>query len=748
MRLSDTIQWRHGWTRLSLAVLACGAMSAVTGTQAQTKAYIANTAANAVTVIDTASGTVLATIPVGTGPTRVAITPDGARAYVSNRDSGSLSVIDTISDSVAATIPVGANPAALAVSPDGARVYVMLADGMVQVVDGLLAEVVKTIEVRGSAGGIALSPDGTRAYVASGPISVIDTGTNTVLASFVSEAGNVTAVAVAPDGTRAYFAANGNDLFGSGGAVVALDTSSLAVTGTARLGSVPGQIALTPDGGRAYVGIQFTWVNTGYGAGFLPGRSVAVIDTSAMAAVRWIDVGTLLATAAGIAVTPDRSAVYVSIPRLNSVAVIDASTSVLRQFVPVAAGPNGLAVIPNPAASLMPYVMDAVDDRPASSLPPTGVTAVANVLANDRIGGVPATLANVTLSEVSSTDAGISLDPASGEVRVAPGAAVGDHRLVYRICELASPRNCDEASVLVSVRNRYVIDAVDDSATAPAGRTALATVLANDTLGGARATSANVKLSSVSSTHAGVTLNVATGSVAVAVGTPLGTYSLVYRICELADPLNCDQASVTVTVIPTPIDAVNDSGASTRSGGVAVVNVLANDRFAGLVATLTKVTLASVSSTNPGVTLNPANGSVTVAAGTEIGIYSLVYRICERASPTNCDEATVAVTVRPYVINAVSDLARASATTPGTALTSVLANDTLGTARATPANVTLSFVSLTPASSMIRLDLADGSVDVLGRLTPGLYLLVYQICESANPTNCDRATVTLSLTSL
>jgi len=54
-------------------------------------------------------------------------------------------------------------------------------------------------------------------------------------------------------------------------------------------------------------------------------------------------------------------------------------------------------------------------------------------------------------------------------------------------------------------------------------------------------------------------------------------------------------------------------------------------------------------------------------------------------------------------------------------------------------------VSLTPANNKIKLDLSDGSVDVLGKTESGLYLLVYKICEIGNPTNCDQATVTLDL---
>jgi YVTN family beta-propeller protein len=726
--------------RVSLALIAARFVLGAAGAEGQTKAYVASTTANTVSVIDTLTGTVLGTIPVGAGPTRVAIAPDGSRAYVSNRGSDSIAVIDTNTDAVVATIPVGDNPTALAVTPNGKQVYLMVA-GAVQVIDPLLNSVVATIRGGGSGGGIAITPDGSRAYVASGPISVIDTVTKKVIVSFVAGGGSVTAVAISPDGSRAYFATNGADIFGSGGGVVVLDTGTNTVIGTIVLGVLPGQIALAPDGSRAYVGIQSVWVDTGYGAAFIPGRSVAVIDTITASTIGWIDLGaagvswTLQNTAAGIAVAPDRSDVYVAIPRISSVAVINTNTNVVRQVIPVATGPNGLAIVPDGSAIVVPYVLNAVDDNAPWSIPSSGGTAVTSVLVNDTIGGAPVTMAHVALSQQSSTDARVTIDSANGSVNVASGALVGAHSLVYRICEIASPSNCDEATVLLTVKNPSVIDAVNDSATSVPGKTALASVLGNDTLGGALVTSKNVTLSLVSSTNAGVTLNLPQYSV----------FALVYQICEIADPLNCDKATVTVTVMANGIDAVNDSGASLRTGGTAVANVLTNDKLAGAPATLTTVILTVVSSTNPGVTLKPASGSVSVAAGTAEGVHSLVYRICETASPSNCDEAIVTVTVNPYVVNAANDSAKASSKIAGTAIASVLANDFLGNVRATTATVSLSLVSLTPGNSKIHFDLSDGSVDVLGKTDSGLYLLVYKICEIESPTNCDEATVTLDL---
>jgi YVTN family beta-propeller protein len=80
---------------------------------------VANTGPNIVSVIATASNTVVATIPVGnssSGPFGVAITPDGNFAYVTNNNSNTVSVIGTGSKRVIATIPVDNTPAGVAIT--------------------------------------------------------------------------------------------------------------------------------------------------------------------------------------------------------------------------------------------------------------------------------------------------------------------------------------------------------------------------------------------------------------------------------------------------------------------------------------------------------------------------------------------------------------------------------------------------------------------------------------------------------
>jgi YVTN family beta-propeller protein len=740
------------WVWTAVVCVSTLLVSAVTvDAEAQSKAYVAHAGANVVSVIDTATAAIAGTIPGGGGPARIAITRDGTRAYVTNTSSASISVIDTASDNVFSTIATGDQPSAIAVTPNGRWLYVMTAGGTVQVVDTASESTVATIAAGSGGGGIAVTPDGSRVYVADGLVYVIDTASNTVVKSFLPEtasiagvSNNASSVAMAPDGSRVYVGVYTFDTtvfsgFTATGSVLIIDTASESIAGIINLFALPGPIALTADGSRAYVGIQSVFVNTGYGMGFLPGHMVYVIDTVTNRLAAFIDLGD---TGSGIGVTPDRRSVYVSIPRRAAVAIVDINTNSVTSLVPVAIGPGDLAIVPATVPAV-PYTIEAGAD--SGTVSTAGGTAVANVLANDRIGGIAATPANVTITQVSSSSESVAMDPAAGTVDVAAGSAVGTYLLVYRICEKASPSNCGEAEVSVTVRTPYIIDAVNDTGSTTPGWTAVTSVQANDTLNGAPATLATVTLSVLSSTAPGISLNPANGSINVMVGTPPGMHTLRYRICEIASPTNCDQADVNVTVVPFAIDAVNDSGWAPRTGGTAVANVLANDTFISSAATFSQVRLSQLSSGQAGISLNTATGAVTVAAGTPVGTYSLTYRICEILTASNCDSATVTVTVMPLQIIASNDSARGSSKVPNIALASVLSNDYLGGAPATPSTVKLSLVSMTPANKMIRLDPADGSVDVLGKTSSGTYSLVYRICETAMPSNCGTATVTLDL---
>jgi YVTN family beta-propeller protein len=127
------------------------------------RAYVTNFADNTVSVIDTASNTVVGSpISVGSGPAGVAITPNDLSAYVANFVSNTVSVIDTATNTVITTILVGQRPDFLTVSRDGASVFVPNQNSnTVSVIDTATNTVTATISVGVSPTGIATTPPNT-----------------------------------------------------------------------------------------------------------------------------------------------------------------------------------------------------------------------------------------------------------------------------------------------------------------------------------------------------------------------------------------------------------------------------------------------------------------------------------------------------------------------------------------------------------------------------------------------------------
>jgi YVTN family beta-propeller protein len=148
--------------------LAC--VLAPASTLAQ-NAYITNLGSNTVSVISTATNTVVGLpIPVGLSPLGLVVIPDRSKVYVTNHGSGTVSVINSASNSVSATIPVSASPFGVAVTPDGSKVYVAhdTTPGIVSVIDTATNTVVGLpIPVSASAVGVAVAPDSSKVYVAT-----------------------------------------------------------------------------------------------------------------------------------------------------------------------------------------------------------------------------------------------------------------------------------------------------------------------------------------------------------------------------------------------------------------------------------------------------------------------------------------------------------------------------------------------------------------------------------------------------
>ena len=191
-----------------------------------TRLYVLSTVASGqpgqVQVIDTATLSLLATIPVGTSPGRLAFGRSGQRLYVVNLNS--VSVLDPQTNQVVATIPTNQAccPQNIVFSLDGSKAYV--AQRSLVVIDTATNTVRTTIGVF-FLRALALSPDGQRLFAtrdaATGQVSVIDTATEQVVATIpVGSSASAVAlssgrvpinVTVSPDGTRVWVVNTSDD---------------------------------------------------------------------------------------------------------------------------------------------------------------------------------------------------------------------------------------------------------------------------------------------------------------------------------------------------------------------------------------------------------------------------------------------------------------------------------------------------------------------------------------------------------
>ena len=388
----------------------------------------------------------------------------------------------------------------------------------------------------------------------------------------------------------------------------------------------------------------------------------------------------------------------------------------------------------------VPTMIAAADTGVANGF--TGGEAVANVLANDGYNGNPATLANINLSMVSTTNPNVALDPLTGKVNVAQNTPAGTYTVEYRIEDKLNPGQFKTASVTVTVEAPTMIAAADTgAANGFTGDEAVANVLANDSYNGNPATLANVHLSMVSTTNPNVALDPLTGKVSVAVNTPAGTYTVEYRIADKLNPGQFKTASVMVTVeAPTMIAAADTGAANGFTGGEAVASVLANDSYNGNPATLANVNLSMVSTTNPNVALDPLTGKVNVAPNTPAGTYTVEYRIEDKLNPGQFKTASVTITVTTGTITAVADNGNVDGFTGGVAVANILANDTYnGNIAASLSNVMIN--QLTTSSPNVNIDITTGKVNVTSGTLPGTYTLTYEIVDKLDGAKKSSATI-------
>jgi YVTN family beta-propeller protein len=218
-------------------------------------AYVADFAGETVTVIETGLRRKVATIKeVGKGPFGIAITPDGRYAYVTDRLSDKVAVISTQAKEVVKSIalPAGSVPTGIAIAPTGGFAYVAdSGKSKVEVINtATMALTGASITVGKDPMGIEFTPGGT-AYVVdeSGKeVSAINTVTKGVTEIPLSEeSGEPRGIAISPDGTKAYVVGLGT------GPISVINTGTNHVTSEIKVKAGPQEVALSADGKVLYV---------------------------------------------------------------------------------------------------------------------------------------------------------------------------------------------------------------------------------------------------------------------------------------------------------------------------------------------------------------------------------------------------------------------------------------------------------------------------------------------------------------
>jgi YVTN family beta-propeller protein len=315
------------------------------------RAYVSNSYSDTVSVIDTTTNAVVATIGFDDAPRRPTasadnagtvdlahglvnptLTPDGEHVYVAKSVGGGIAVIDVETNVVTKVIDAGGpKPSGLVFTPDGRRLVVTLlgptvdAPGAVTVIDCTTGEVAAPVPLGAQPERIALSPDARHAYVVnlhSKSLSVFDVDASVTVATIALPGELPFNLLVSPEGERVYVGQVRSN------SVAVVDTRSQEVVGAIEVPSRNG-IAFSPDHRSIYVTSVFD-------------DSVNVVDIEAGTVVRSGDVGE---KPGYLALTEDGARAYFTRPFGDTVSVLDTETLSIVDTITVGKGPSVVTIL-------------------------------------------------------------------------------------------------------------------------------------------------------------------------------------------------------------------------------------------------------------------------------------------------------------------------------------------------------------------------------------------------------------------
>ena len=400
-----------------------------------------------------------------------------------------------------------------------------------------------------------------------------------------------------------------------------------------------------------------------------------------------------------------------------------------------------------------PIKLQTTDDT-FSHTTTTQTIVLGNVLTNDSYNTQSVTTASVTISTTTALKNTPYIEIATGEVLLPAHTPAGIYTLTYSLCPKSAPYNCSEvATVTVSVIKPLVI-ARDDTYTVTIGTTSITeSIYSNDSIGEQTPNAYSVNFQAIGGSKDNdnfyvLSVNLA-GNILIPKGTPTGTYTLQYRICDVKDTHNCATATITVIVTEIPIAPIvaRDDTYTVTIGTTSITeSIYTNDSIGEQTpnASLVNFQVIGGSKDSDNFYLLSVNlaGNVLIPQGTPIGTYTLEYRICDIYHQSNCDTAIVKVSITsPPVPPSTLVVTPDEFTYTGNSIVgNILANDTIDDNPIEFPNDDINIEAEEPTDTAPYIETSTGNVIVPTHTPAGTYTLNYELCIE-NLTICDVTTV-------
>ena len=385
----------------------------------------------------------------------------------------------------------------------------------------------------------------------------------------------------------------------------------------------------------------------------------------------------------------------------------------------------------------------------------------------DMLFGEAVSIGEVDIAVISASDPMVTIDTETGNIVVGEVPS-GSYTIVYSICEAGTDpadANCSTATVTVQVQNPIVAN--EDIVNSAAGNPNAGNILEDNGSGrdlfkGEAVGIDQVNISIVNTSVPSVTIDTDTGNIVVG-EVPSGTYTITYSICEAGtNPSNTNCSTATVTVQVQNLIVANDgtvisSANNLNAGNIFEDNGNGADTFNGAPLTPDQVNITSLNISDPLITIDPVTGNIAVG-DLASGTYTIAYSICEMGSdPENCDSALVTLIVDTDLETIVANndnISGVQGANGANNVINVLDNDRIngGTVNIDQVVLIVEGIEVTEPvpflnesnNSVPNIVLnPDGSVDVAANTADGTYTIIYSICSSSNPENCDSAIVTV-----